>query len=202
MTSFFVGCFAFGLLFTVATFLLGAIGGAHAPAHGHGHGTNHVSPLSLSMLSAFLTWFGGAGYVLTRYSPLAAVAVTLMALAFGAVGGALFFIAIARYIVPRLTVMNPEDFRVDGVVARVTSRIQPGGIGEIVYTLGGTRHADGARSESGQLIERGTQVVILRMEKGIAYVEPWVTFAAMHQLPDSGTVEPSSQSSHLNRSML
>lgn len=207
MTSFFVGCFAFGLLFSVLTFLLGTFGGtgSHGAAHGwlsgatgsHGHapGTNPVSPFSLSTLSAFLTWFGGAGYLLTRYSPLAALAVTLMALVFGAMGAALFFIAIARYIVPRLTVLNPEDFRVQGVVARVTSTIQPGRIGEIVYTLGGTRHADGARSESGESIARGTQVVILRVEKGIAYVEPWATFADSHQLPrtEIGAIEPPAQ---------
>jgi membrane protein implicated in regulation of membrane protease activity len=213
VTSFFVGCFAFGLLFTVATFVLGAFGSSdahgaghgvlgsltgshassHASAHANGHGENHVSPFSLSTLSAFLTWFGGAGYLLTRYSPLATLGVLLTALALGAIGGALFFTAVARYIVPRLTVMDPEEFRVQGVAARVTSTIQAGGIGEIVYTLGGTRHADGARSESSQPIERGTQVVILRMEKGIAYVEPWATFASTHQLPnvEPDAVEPS-----------
>jgi membrane protein implicated in regulation of membrane protease activity len=197
------------LLFTVVTFALGGLGGtqSHGVAHGlfssltgshastHGQSANQVSPFSLSTLSAFLTWFGGAGYLLTRYSPLAALAVTLAALVFGIIGGALFFTAVARYIVPRLTVLNPDDFRVQGAVARVTSTIQRGGIGEIVYTLGGTRHADGARSESGARIERGTQVVILRMEKGIAYVEPWATFADSHQLPhtDVGAIEPSAQ---------
>lgn len=209
MTSFFVGCFAFGLLFTVATFLLGGFGGteshggahgllggltgAHGSAHAHGQSANHVSPFSLSTLSAFLTWFGGAGYLLTRYSPLATLGVLLAAAALGAIGGSLFFAVIARYIVPRLTVMNPDDFRVQGAVARVTSTIQPDGIGEIVYTLGGTRHADGARTASGHVIERGTQVVVLRVEKGIAYVEPWATFADTHQLPrnDSDAVEPS-----------
>ena len=204
MTSIFIGCFAFGLLFTVVTFLFGgtAHGTAHgptsltswhAPTHGHGAGANHVSPFSLSTLSAFLMWFGGAGYLLTRYSPLAALGVTLAALIVGVIGGAIVFTAIVRYIVPRLTVLNPDDFRVQGAVARVTSTIQPDRIGEVVYTLGGTRHADGARSESGALIERGTQVVILRIEKGIAYVEPWTTFADAHQLPraDVGTIEPS-----------
>src|SRR5690349_1618204 len=208
VTSVFIGCFAFGLLFTVVTFLLGGFGGTHtqavahgpmssltswhAPTPGHGSDTNHVSPFSLSTLSAFLTWFGGAGYLLTRYSPLAALLVTAAAFAFGVIGAGVFFTAIARYIVPRLTVLNPDDFRVQGAIARVTSTIQPGGIGEIVYTLGGTRHADGARSEPGVQIERGTQVVILRLEKGIAYVEPWTTFADSHQLPrtEIGAGEP------------
>lgn len=211
MTTFFMGCFAFGLLFTVMTFLLGGLGGtgAHGAGHGllgsltgshgsaaaHGSSGNQVSPFSLSTLSAFLTWFGGAGYLLTRYSPLAAVVVLVGAVICGLIGGALFFSAVARYIVPKLTVLNPEDFRVPGAVARVTSTIRPGGVGEIVYTLGGTRHADGARSESGAPIERGTQVVILRVEKGLAYVEPWATFAESHHLPrtDTGTIEPSAQ---------
>jgi membrane protein implicated in regulation of membrane protease activity len=197
--SFFAGCFVFGLVFTVATFLLGALGGTnlHVGAHGllsgltgshahsgsAAHGSTHVSPFGLSTLSAFLTWFGGAGYLLSRYSPLTALSVTLAAFICGMVGGALFFAVVARYIVPRLTVMNPEDFQVQGLVARVTSAIHAGGIGEIVYTLGGTRHSDGARSESNQPIERGTSVVIVRMEKGIAYVQPWATFAETHQLP-------------------
>lgn len=199
MISFFVGSFAFGLLFTVATFLLGGLGGTNSHGAGHGpinalsashfsthapaHTANHVSPFSLSTLSAFLMWFGGAGYLLTRYSPLATLAVTIAASIFGVIGAGMVFIAIARYIVPRLTVLNPDDFRVQGAIARVTSTIAAGGIGEVVYTLGGSRHADGARSESGVQIDRGTQVVILRIERGIAYVQPWTTFADSHQLP-------------------
>jgi hypothetical protein len=72
---------------------------------------------------------------------------------------------------------------VQGVVGRVSSTILPGGTGEIVYSLGGTRHADGARSETAEQLERGTEVVILRMEKGIAYVERWAKFADANQLP-------------------
>ena len=209
MTSLFVGCFAFGLLFTVVTFLLGGFSGtgSHGVAHGlfggltgshgvsHGSAANPVSPFSLNTLSAFLTWFGAAGYVLTRYSALAALAVAFAALLFGLVGGALFFFVVARLIVPRLTVLDPDDFRVPGTLARVTSTIRAGGTGEIVYTLGGTRQADGARSESGEQIERGTPVVILRVERGIAYIEPWARFAESHQLPriDAGAGETSAQ---------
>src|SRR5205823_5764793 len=87
VTSLFLACFAFGLIFTVVSFLLGMLGGTNihvpgltihlgtsggAPAHhdasgGHGSGV-HVSPFNVSTLSAFLTWFGGAGYLLSRYS--------------------------------------------------------------------------------------------------------------------------------------
>lgn len=216
MTSLFLGCFSFGLLFTVASFLLGAFGGNqdfnmpsihgagfHAAGGGssggvghgdHGtHGSNgndglHFSPFNLSTASAFLAWFGGAGYLLTRYSGMTALAVTTIATAAGVAGGAVVFLVLARLVMPRLTVMVPEHYEMRGVVARVSSPIRPDGTGEIIYTLAGTRHSDGARSASAELLEKGTEVVILRVEKGIAYVERWTKFAETHQLPpgDSG----------------
>ncbi len=193
MTSLFLGCFVFGLLFTVASFLLGAFGSGHgihlhgvhaSTVHaGNGGHDSHVSAFNLSTVSAFLAWFGGAGYLLTRYSGMTAMAATMLAIVAGALGGGAVFVMLARVIVPRLTVMSPADYDVEGVIARVTSAIRPGGTGEIVYTLGGTRRADGARSPTSESLERGTEVVILRMEKGIAYVERWAKFADVNQLP-------------------
>lgn len=194
MTSLFIGCFWFGLLFASASLLLGLFGGQDLHVHGlhlHGHGgangghggNAHISPFNASTLAAFLTWFGGAGYLLTRYSGLTAVGITALASLAGVVGAGILFAGLARVIVPRLTVMRQEDFEREGIVARVTSTIQPGGTGEIVYTLGGTRHSDGARSETAELLERGAEVVILRMDKGIAYVDRWSKFAEANQLP-------------------
>jgi membrane protein implicated in regulation of membrane protease activity len=194
VTSLFIGCFWFGLLFASASLLLGLFGGqdlhvhglhlhGHGAAHGAHNGNAHISPFNASTLAAFLTWFGGAGYLLTRYSGLTAVGITAVASIAGLVGAGILFAGLARVIVPRLTVMRQEDFEREGIVARVTSTIQPGGTGEIVYTLGGTRHSDGARSETAELLERGTEVVILRMDKGIAYVDRWSKFAEANQLP-------------------
>src|SRR5689334_21128280 len=100
MTTLFLGCFAFGLFFTVASFLLGALDGTHihipglplfgGPHHGSGtHGSSsahsgvHVSPFNLSTASAFLTWFGGAGYLLTRYSGFTTFLITTVATLLG-----------------------------------------------------------------------------------------------------------------------
>ena len=199
MSSLFLGCFTFGLLFTVVSGLLGAFHGGHdlhfPGLHGHGgqaggHSQGHASAFNAGTIAAFLTWFGGAGYLLTRYSGFAALSITAIASLVGLIGGALVFAFLAKFINPRLTVLAPEDFQVNGVVAKVTSTIRPGGTGEIVYTLGGTRHADGARAETGEELERGTEVVILRVEKGIAYVDRWSKFAAANQLPsDDGAVK-------------
>jgi hypothetical protein len=195
VSSLFLGCFTFGLLFTVASGLLGAFNGGHdfhlPGLQGHGaHGTGHASPFNGSTVAAFLTWFGGAGYLLVRYSGFAAFSIMAIAVVAGLAGAALVFAFLAKFINPRLTVLAPEDFQLPGVVAKVTSTIQPGGTGEIVYSLGGTRHSDGARSATAELLERGAEVVILRVEKGIAYVDRWSKFAAANHLPsDDGAVK-------------
>jgi membrane protein implicated in regulation of membrane protease activity len=214
VASFFLGCFAFGLIFTVASFLLGAFGGDHGlhipgldglfggdGADGAAGGAidggvdqhaDTLSPFNLSTISAFLTWFGGAGYVLERYSSIAAVLIVTLATAAGVVGGGAIFLTLTRYVLPRLSEMRAEDYRLPGTVARVSSPIRAGGTGEIVYTLGGTRHADGARCESGEALEQGTEVVILRVERGIAYVERWESYARQLDLPpgDAGPAKP------------
>ncbi len=197
MASVFLGCFAFGLLFTVASFLLGAFGGGHLHLHGAVHdggadqaahhassaGGARISPFNVSAISAFLTWFGGAGYLLTRYSGLTAIAITLAATAVGVVGAGTVFVTLSRFILPRLTEMRSEDYRREGAVGRVTSPIRLGGTGEIVYMLAGTQQIEGARSLTGEALERGTEVVIHHVEAGIAYVERWDKFAEQNALP-------------------
>lgn len=214
MNSLFLGCFAFGLIFTVASFVLGALGGhdfhlphvgGHGFGHGGGHGAGHgahgahggahgetLSPFNLSTISAFVTWFGGAGWLLTRYSSFTAAVIMLAATASGVVGGGTVFVALSRLIMRRLTVMRPEDYREQGVVGRLTSPIRAGGTGEVVYTLGGSRRVDGARTLDGQALGRGTEVIIHRVEHGIAFVERWDDFARNNQLPagDSAAVPP------------
>jgi hypothetical protein len=207
VASFFLGCFAFGLAFTVASFLLGAFGGGHGfhipgldgIVGGHGGdaggdaGADHhgagISPFNLSTISAFLTWFGGAGYLLVRYSSFTGTLIVVFSTAAGLVGGGIIFVTLARYVAPRLTEMRPEDYQVAGTAARVSSPIRAGGTGEIVYTLAGTRRSDGARSVSGEALERGAEVVILRVERGIAYVERWDSFARRLGLPP-GDADP------------
>ena len=69
--------------------------------------------------------------------------------------------------------MRPEDYRLPGQIAHVTSSIREGGTGEVVYIQGGVRQVSAARSANGTPIARGVEVVILRNEKGIVYVDIW-----------------------------
>ncbi len=148
-------------------------GGTVHPIHHAGHG---VSPLNLSTAMAFLTWFGGAGYILRVYAGLWGLASIVAASLAGLAGGAIIFYFLARVLLPGQRILDPADYRMEGTVAEVTVPIQPGMVGEIVYSKGGSRHSDGARSVDGSAIEHGTEVVIVRYERGIAYVEPWSSY--------------------------
>jgi hypothetical protein len=60
-----------------------------------------------------------------------------------------------------------------GVLGRVSVSIREQGTGEIIYSQAGTRRTCGARGEEGKAIAKGTEVVVTRYEKGIAYVRLW-----------------------------
>ena len=145
---------------------------------GHAGHSGQMSALNGFTLPAFLCWFGGAGYLLWNYSPFVSTAVLIMAVAAGLLGGGLLYVALFKLLLPRERVMLPEDTRMDGVVARVSDAIRAdGGTGEILFTQMDARRGAAARSESGAEIPRGTEVVVLRYVKGIAYVAPLEMFA-------------------------
>src|SRR5207247_2579284 len=89
----------------------------------------------------------------------------------GLAGAAAVFYFLARVLVPGQTIMDPAEYTMPGTIGRLTRPIRAGGIGEIVYKKGGSRRSDGARSLSGEAIERDAEVVIVRYENGLAYVE-------------------------------
>ena len=67
------------------------------------------------------------------------------------------------------TVDQPLD-----VLAQVSDSIRDGnGIGEIIFSQSGARRASAARSEDGSAIERGAEVVVIRYDRGVAYVRRW-----------------------------
>ncbi|HYJ12608.1 MAG TPA: hypothetical protein VEW66_03400, partial [Thermomicrobiales bacterium] len=69
--------------------------------------------------------------------------------------------------------LNPEDYERVGVLARVTSGIRAGGVGEIVWEQGGSRRVTSARAIDNEPIARGTEVLVLKVERGMAIVEPF-----------------------------
>jgi membrane protein implicated in regulation of membrane protease activity len=185
MDSFYLICFGVGLVLSVASVVGGFthlhlgrlhIGhAAHAPhgtgARAHTHGLSSVNGFTVT---AFLCWFGGAGYLLHRYSIFVAPLVLLLSLLSGVAGAALLWAVLFKVLLPRERVLTAEDTEMTGVLAQVSDGIRDGGgLGEILFSQTGARRCSAARSEDGRSIERGAEVVVIRYERGVAYVRRW-----------------------------
>jgi membrane protein implicated in regulation of membrane protease activity len=199
MDTFYLICFGVGLVLSVAFFLGGfahlhlghlhighsALG--HHGAGAHGSGSRGLSALNGFTLTAFLCWFGGAGYLLHRYSIFVAPLVLLFSVVSGVVGASLLWAVLFKVLLPHERVLNSEDTEMTGVLARVSDSIRSnGGIGEILFLQTGARRSSAARSDDGRTIERGTEVLVIRYERGIAYVRPWAELEGdpLNGLPD------------------
>lgn len=147
------------------------VGGGHHGAGGADNGGSGVSILNYSSLVMFMTWFGGVGVILMEKSRLSLVFCVLGAVVAGLIGATIMFLFLAKILLKNDHMMRERDYYVPGTLARVTSLIREGGTGEIVYVQGGTRKTTGARSEEGASHKQGEEVVIVRYEKGIAYVK-------------------------------
>jgi hypothetical protein len=132
-----------------------------------------VSPLNPPTMAAFLAWFGGTGYLLTRYSALTIGVALAIAVVIGFLGGAIVFVFMTRVLMSEEETMDPADYEMVGVLGKLCVSIREGGTGELLYSQMGTRRVCGARSDDGSAIEKGAEVVVTRYERGIAYVRLW-----------------------------
>jgi hypothetical protein len=158
----------------------GPAGAGHAPAAAAGRmggarvaRGGGVSPFNPPTLAAFLAWFGGTGYLLTRYSALAIGFALLIAVCVGLVGGTIVFVFLTRVLMSEEESMDPADYEMVGVLGKLCVSIREGGTGELLYSQMGTRRVCGARSDDASAIAKGAEVVVTRYEKGIAYVRLW-----------------------------
>jgi len=187
--DFYLVCFIVGFFLSLVMFLGGGMhlhvphfhfhspavhfhGGAHA-GHGAGAHGSQISPFNLITLTAFLAWFGGTGYLLTRHSTIwfwGALGISLLS---GTGGAAIIYLFMSRVLSSEDEALDPADFEMVGVLGRLSIPIREGGTGELIYSQAGTRRVCGARTEDSSAIVKGTEVVVTRYDRGIAYVRPW-----------------------------
>jgi len=160
------------------------VGAGHAPVATGAHGVavkgparvttdTSLSPFNFVTFTAFLAWFGGTGYLLTRYSTVWFAMGLGIAVASGLVGAGIIFLFLSKVLTSEDENMDPADYEMVGVLGRTSISIREGGTGEIIYSQAGTRRTCGARSEDGVAIAKGVEVVVTRYDRGIAYVRLW-----------------------------
>jgi membrane protein implicated in regulation of membrane protease activity len=186
---FYLVCFLVGVALSLVSFVGASLHLPHLHLHfPHGHvdlpqagGAPHSGAargadfpfLNFATLTAFLAWFGGTGYLLTRHSTLLVAVILLIAIAVGLLGSAIVFWFVVKLLLQHDRALDPADYERVGVLGRISSSIREGGTGEIIYSQAGTRQTCGARSDRGEALSRGTEVVVTRYEHGIAYVRRW-----------------------------
>ncbi len=202
--TFYLICFALGFAFSLLSFVLGGFhwhlphhlgephvhfiphmhvgpaghGMAHAGAHKPGAAApGHISPFNPVTMAAFLAWFGGTGFLLTRFSTVWFLMGLGIAALSGALGAAIVLLFLTRVLMSKEEDLDPADFEMVGVLGRLSMPIRQSGTGELIYSQAGTRRTCGARAEEECAIPKGTEVVVTRYEKGIAYVRLWSELA-------------------------
>ena len=193
-------CFLVGFALSALSFLAGAfhfhlphlphfhMHGFHGPhlAHGAGAGhgaggghgpSNEVPYFNFGTVSGFLAWFGGTGYLLARYSAIPFFLGLGIAVMSGLGGAAIVFLFLAKVLMPHDSYLDPADYDMVGVLGTITGRVRTGGTGEMIFSRDGARRAAFVRSETGEQLEKGTEVVVTSYEKGIAYVRRWEELA-------------------------
>lgn len=181
--------FLVGLIYSVAIFLLGNVGGGH-DVSGHdvaGHGADghdvggvhapgheiHFSPFSPVVIAMFMAGFGGTGILCIKLFEVRNIMVHLpIALGIGIVlGGGTFVFFYKVFAMVQGSVL-PTQSDIIGLEAEVITPI-PGHeqLGEIVYVAKGTRANAPARSEDGTQIPVHTTVVISKIVGSTLYVK-------------------------------
>jgi len=178
-------CFGAGLLFTIVSALFGHIfGGGHGGDHVEGSGGHAeagvdasdmpgVSALSPTVISTFVTAFGGFGMMVARIpavtSPVARGGLALVG-AFLTAGGVLWLL---RGLFRKT--QSSSESKVASLVGQIATTISPiaeNGVGEIAYVQAGTRYTAPAREENGAHVATGRPVKITRVVGSQFYVRP------------------------------
>ncbi len=140
--------------------------------HGEMAGGAHLGPFSPLIIALFLTCFGGTGLLFTLTAPLGSLSLL------PAVGSSFAFAALAIWAFNRLfaRVEATSQARACDLIGRQATVITPipegPGAGTVAYVINGTRYTMVARSEDAAAMDRGAEVVILRIVGQGCFVVP------------------------------
>jgi hypothetical protein len=175
-------CLVVGLAFTlfsvVAGHFFGGHGdhvggsGGHAEAGADSSDMPGMSIFSPTIISAFITAFGGFGIIFCEFpaTDKAAISAPLSILAALVVAGGLYKFLDTVF---SHTQGSSESHvaQLAGTEASIVSPIPANGVGEIAYVVSGTRYTAPARTETGVAIPNGRLVKITRVVGTQFYVE-------------------------------
>lgn len=164
----FLAAFIGGLLLAVFAML-------HGVERTRAKHTHVPSPFfNLPAVAAFAVGFGAVGYPLASRTRLPLWSVVLIAIASGALAISGMITLLAQWALRGVaTSPTSAEHEIQGQLAVVTQTIPPSEEGEISYDHLGTQVRLPARALSTKSLPAGAEVVIDRIEDGVALVEEW-----------------------------
>ncbi|MEO7998526.1 MAG: hypothetical protein ABI852_13835 [Gemmatimonadaceae bacterium] len=182
MNALFLTVLLLGLIAGVRAMLLGTEHlprGVQLPAP-HERTSEHVTDAEPSALfnwasaAAFAFAFGLAGYLLTRFTEWSALMCVIAAVVAGGAAITVQSLLIARWAIPSARADQVDErYLLQGTIGRITREVPADGEGELQYTLDNTTYTLPARELAGASLATDVEVVLDRVEAGVAYVEPW-----------------------------
>ena len=168
MTAVFVGLFFIGLIAVVRVMLYGVE--RRRPIGDSSPRSFSVSP---AVIASFAVVSGMVGYLLVKLA-LPAMTVWSVGLLAGLVAAVITVRAVARWwrVVPEHDV-DDERYVLQGSLARVVALIGERGLGTVTLAGDSVDRVMPARAIDDHSVAVGTEVVIERIEDGVAYVEQW-----------------------------
>jgi hypothetical protein len=182
VTALFLSVLLLGLLLGVYSMLNGT---EHMPRNiklpaPHERTSEHVIDAEPSALlnwastAAFAFAFGLTGYLLTRFTELTPLIRIVIALAAGGAALTIQSLLIARWAIPAARAEHVDErYLLQGTIGRITRAVPQSGQGEMQYTLDNSTYTLPARDIDGNEVASDVDVVLDRVENGVAYVEPW-----------------------------
>ena len=147
------------------------------------HGVEYTRPVrrrapspffNLPALAAFAVAFGAVGYPLASRTRLPAWGTVLIAAASGAAATAGMITLLARWALRgSSSEWQMDEHEIQGQLAVVTREITAQAPGEIAYEMLGRQVTVPAKALSDKKLTAGVDVVIDRIENGVAFVEEW-----------------------------
>ena len=129
---------------------------------------------NLPAVAAFAGGFGATGYLVASRTALSVWVVLILALAGGGLVMSGMITLLAKWALRGVTAASTvQEDDIQGQPAVVTQEISLAGAGEISYEHNGTQVKVSARGLDTRTLPAGTEVVIDRLEAGVAFVEEW-----------------------------
>jgi len=147
----------------------------HGVEHLRRNRTRAPSPFfNFPAIAAFAIGFGAVGYPLVSRTRLPGWGILVIAITSGALATSAMITLLAKWALAG-TLDSLTDDEIQGQFATVTQEITPSTAGEISYEQSGETIRVPARILGASPVAVGSDVVIDRIEDGIAFVEEWAT---------------------------